>query len=63
MNISELLKGRDCACGKSHTCNIENVVIEEGAKKLENAKWYAKDLKDRYSVLWLYYCLFYRSGV
>lgn len=34
-----------------------------GAKKLENAKWYAKDLKDRYSVLWLYYCLFYRSGV
>lgn len=32
-----------------------------GAKKLENAKWYGKDLKDRYSVLWLYYCLFYRS--
>lgn len=133
MNISELLKGRDCTCGKRHTCNIENVVIEEGAinkiydlsaayeriilvadkntydvcgrktaellkekwneireiledapstdkitahlqsvgldisdfekmyglKKLENAKWYAKDLKDRYSVLWLYYCLFY----
>ena len=34
-----------------------------GAKKLENAKWYAKDLKDRYSVLWLYYCLFYSSDV
>ena len=33
------------------------------AKKIENAKWYAKDLKDRYSVLWLYYCLFYRSDV
>ena len=47
MNISKLLKGRDCACGKSHICNIEKVVIEEGAKKLENAKWYAKDLKDR----------------
>ena len=31
MNISELLKGRGCACGKSHTCNIGNVVIEEGA--------------------------------
>ncbi len=29
-------------------------------EKLENAKWYAKDLKDRYSVLWLYYCLFCR---
>lgn len=34
-----------------------------GRKKLENAKWYAKDLKDRYSVLWLYYSLFYRSEV
>ena len=31
MNISKLLKGRDCACGKSHICNIEKVVIEEGA--------------------------------
>lgn len=29
-------------------------------EKLENAKWYAKDLKDRYSALWLYYCLFCR---
>ncbi|MBP3634473.1 MAG: sn-glycerol-1-phosphate dehydrogenase [Oscillospiraceae bacterium] len=27
------------------------------AEKLENARWYAKDLKDRYSVLWLYYDL------
>ncbi len=34
-----------------------------GAEKLENAKWFAKDLKDRYSVLWLYYCLFYRSVI
>ena len=34
-----------------------------GSKKLENAKWFAKDLKDRYSVLWLYYCLFYHSEV
>lgn len=32
-----------------------------GKEKLENAKWFAKDLKDRYSVLWLYYSLFYRS--
>ena len=63
MNISKLLKGRDCACGKRHICNIEKVVIEEGAKKLENAKWYAKDLKDRYSVLWMYYCLFYKTGM
>ncbi|MBQ9967543.1 MAG: sn-glycerol-1-phosphate dehydrogenase [Oscillospiraceae bacterium] len=27
------------------------------AEKIENALWYAKDLKDRYSVLWLYYDL------
>ena len=31
MNISELLKGRDCGCGKSHTCDINNVIIEKGA--------------------------------
>ena len=28
-----------------------------GAEKIEDAKWYAKDLKDRYSVLWMYYDL------
>ena len=27
-------------------------------KKIENAIMYAKDLKDRYTVLWLYYDLF-----
>ena len=31
MNISELLKGRECNCGKNHTCNIDKVIIEEGA--------------------------------
>ena len=31
MNISELLKGRDCACGKHHACAIKEVIIEEGA--------------------------------
>lgn len=43
--------------------NIYDFEKMYGAKKLEYAKWYAKDLKDRYSVLWLYFCLFYRSGV
>lgn len=28
-------------------------------EKINNAKWFAKDLKDRYTVLWLYYSLFY----
>lgn len=31
MNISGLLKGRECNCGKNHNCNIDKVVIEEGA--------------------------------
>ena len=29
-----------------------------GADKINDAVFYAKDLKDRYSVLWLYYDLF-----
>lgn len=29
-----------------------------GAEKIQNGVWFAKDLKDRYSVLWLYYDLF-----
>ncbi|MDD7738536.1 MAG: sn-glycerol-1-phosphate dehydrogenase [Fusicatenibacter sp.] len=32
-----------------------------GKEKIENAKWFAKDLKDRYSVLWLYFFLFYKN--
>lgn len=32
-----------------------------GKKKINNAKWYAKDLKDRYTVLWLNYSLFYEG--
>ena len=32
-----------------------------GKEKIQNALWFAKDLKDRYSVLWLYYCLFYEQ--
>ncbi len=39
MNFEKLLKGRtDCECKKEHLCPIK----------------YAKDLKDRYTVLWLY---------
>jgi len=29
-----------------------------GQEKLEDALWYAKELKDRYTVLWMYYDLF-----
>ena len=31
MDINELLKGVDCACGKHHTCSIEHVYIEKEA--------------------------------
>lgn len=31
MNISELLKGLDCSCGRHHACDMEAVFIEKGA--------------------------------
>lgn len=39
--------------------NIEDFEAMYGKEKLENAIWFAKDLKDRYSVLWLYFELKY----
>lgn len=61
---------RDAPSGDEITSYLESVGLNipdfekmYGSEKLGNAKWFAKDLKDRYSVLWLYYCLFYRSGV
>lgn len=31
MDINKLLKGRKCECGKTHTCDIDYVYIENGA--------------------------------
>ncbi len=31
MNIEELLKGWKCECGHEHTCDIDKVIIKEGA--------------------------------
>ena len=31
MDINKILKGVECSCGKTHTCDIEYVYIEEGA--------------------------------
>ena len=46
--IQELIQGiKNCACGRDHYCPVERIVI--GADAME----YAKDLKDRYTVLWL----------
>ena len=33
-----------------------------GIKKIQDAIFFAKDLKDRYSVLWLYFALKYTRG-
>ncbi len=32
-----------------------------GKEMIDNAVWFAKDLRDRYSVLWPYYTMFYKS--
>jgi len=37
---------------------IEEFENMYGTEKINNAIWYAKDLKDRYTVLWLYYHCF-----
>jgi len=37
--------------------NIQDFEQLYGSEKIQNALWYAKDLKDRYSVLWMYYDL------
>ena len=38
--------------------SYETFVKLYGEKKIRDAHFYAKDLKDRYSVLWLYFDLF-----
>ena len=37
--------------------DIHNFETTYGQKIIQHAIWYAKDLKDRYSVLWMYYDL------
>jgi len=39
--------------------SYDDFVAYYGAEKIKDAIWYAKDLKDRYSVLWMYYDLLY----
>ena len=33
MDFEELLRGRACECGMTHTCAIRHVVIGEGANR------------------------------
>lgn len=41
--------------------NMSEFEKEYGAEKIEKATFFAKDLKNRYTVLWLYYTLFYKD--
>lgn len=43
---------------KTVELDFEDFKKEYGEEKIQNAIWFAKDLKDRYSVLWLYFELF-----
>ena len=45
-------------------CGFDRSLFEEmyGAEKIKNGIWFAKDLKDRYSVLWLYFNVFFRES-
>jgi len=47
-----------------HTIGLDIAEFEKtyGPEKIQNAIWYSKDLKDRYTVLWLYYDLFHAQG-
>ncbi len=43
INITELLKGIDCKCGKRHDCSIHDVIVESGA--VNKVKAIAKNYK------------------
>ncbi|MBQ2241576.1 MAG: hypothetical protein II319_05490, partial [Clostridia bacterium] len=45
-------------------CGFDLSLFEEmyGAEKISNGVWFAKDLKDRYSVLWLYFNVFFSES-
>jgi hypothetical protein len=45
-------------------CGFDLSLFEKmyGAEKIKNGVWFAKDLKDRYSVLWLYFNVFFSES-
>ncbi len=44
---------------KSVELDISDFEKTYGTEKIKNALWFAKDLKDRYTVLWMYFDIFY----
>lgn len=60
--IKEVLRevpSSDTLAAYLKSAGLDIAAYEEmyGEEKIRNALWYAKDLKDRYSVLWMYYDL------
>ncbi len=45
---------------KSIDLDINELEKMYGKEKIQNAIWFAKDLKDRYSVLWIYFEIMYK---
>ena len=50
-----------------HTLQVAGLDIREfeelyGKQKIADSVWFAKDLKDRYTVLWVYFLLFYKEN-
>lgn len=45
-------------------CGFDLSLFEKmyGSNKIQNGVWFAKDLKDRYSVLWLYFNVFFSES-
>ena len=45
-------------------CGFDLSLFEKmyGAEKIQNGIWFGKDLKDRYSVLWLYFNMFFSES-
>ena len=46
---------------KSVDLDINDFDSLYGKDKIDSALFFAKDLKDRYTVLWLYYTIFYKK--
>lgn len=50
-----------CAYLESVGLDIKDFENEYSEQKIQDAIWFAKDLKDRYTVLWLYFDLMYKG--
>lgn len=65
-DIREVLReapSKDTMVGLLENIGLDIADFEKtySAEKIQNAIWFAKDLKDRYTILRLYYDLFYKS--